>query len=82
VADAGVRDHQGLDAAGAEVERVVQKRGFLLKTIKTRLADPVPESIRLGVEGTNDPAKLDSWIDLAFVAQTLADLRKQMQVEP
>ena len=54
-------------------------RAKLLKVVRLRLQDPVPETIRLAVEGTNDPDVLDRWFDVALSAKTLADLLSAMK---
>jgi len=58
------------------------RRDYLLKLIKTQLQDPVPESIRIAIEGTNDLSKLETWYDAALTAENIADLRKEMKLEP
>ena len=67
---------------GAEVAEVRAKRVYLLELIGTQIEDPVPETIRMAVEGTNDPSKLDLWYKAALKAKSLAELRKQMRLEP
>jgi hypothetical protein len=54
-------------------------RTDLLKLLRARLHDPVPEEIRLAVEGTNDPATLDRWFDVALQADTWATFRAAMK---
>ena len=44
--------------------------------------NPVPESIRLAVEGTNDLTKLGSWCATALAVETIGEVRKQMKLEP
>ncbi len=69
---------------GGDIAELRTKRAALLKVIK-RLENPVPESIRLAIEGTNDLDKLDGWheaaLDAAINAQTLAQLRTVMKLE-
>ena len=67
---------------GAEIAELRSRREFLLEAVVARLADPVPETIRLAVEGTNDLARLKSWCKAALTAQTISDLRKEMKLEP
>jgi hypothetical protein len=43
------------------------------------LQDPAPETIRLAVEGTNDPDVLARWYDAALAAQTLQNLLAVMR---
>ena len=67
---------------GAEVAEVRLKREDLLEVIGAQLQDPVPEAIRLAVEGTNDMSKLKFWFAAALKAKSLGELRKQMKLEP
>jgi hypothetical protein len=46
-------------------------REAVLDLISPRLANPVPEEVRLAVEGTNDPDTLRRWHRLAETCQTL-----------
>jgi hypothetical protein len=55
-------------------------RSFLFDEVK-RLEDPVPESIRLAVEGTTDLNKLKQWLKAALDAKTIAELRQRMQLD-
>ncbi len=65
---------------GKDLGRLESARAFLLSVVR-RLEDPVPESIRLAVEGTTDLDKLEHWHNAALDARTIADLRQQMQLE-
>ncbi len=60
---------------------VETRRADVLTVVRMRLQDPVPEAIRLAVEGTNDLAMLERWFEAAVQAQTLADLRAAMKLE-
>jgi hypothetical protein len=64
---------------GKDLGRLEFARELLLKRLK-RMEDPVPENIRLAVEGTTDLEKLEHWIDAAENARTIAELRHQMQL--
>ncbi len=66
---------------GREEGELLRQRATLLKAIR-RHQDPVPEALRLAIEGTNDIATLERWFDAALVAASLADLRREMKVEP
>src|ERR1700722_12873768 len=45
-----------------KLEGIVEKaRAVLLDVVRVQLQDPVPETIRLAVEGTNSPEILDRW---------------------
>jgi hypothetical protein len=61
---------------------LLTKREYLLEAVKLRLADPVPEAIRLAIEGTNDLQTLDRWYQAALTSRTLAQLRKAMNLVP
>jgi hypothetical protein len=69
------------ERVGEERGELHKQRANLLKAIKLRLEDPVPESIRLAVEGTNDMSKLETWYEAALTVATIAELRKAMKVE-
>jgi hypothetical protein len=72
------------ERVGEARAQLQMRRAFLLKVVR-QLEDPVPESIRLAVEGTTDPDKLDAWFGAALEtvanAQTIADLRQAMALE-
>jgi hypothetical protein len=57
-------------------------RDALLKLMRSRFQDPVPEAIRLAVEGTNDPDTLGRWFDIALAAPTLAEFQAAMRRQP
>ncbi len=61
---------------------LLTSRANLLKVVRARLQDPVPETIRLAVEGTNDLAVLNLWFDAALAVNSLAELRNAMKLEP
>ena len=67
---------------GAEIAELRTKREDLLKAVRLRLANPVPETIRLAVEGTNDLSRLELCYDTALTAKTVSELRKEMKLEP
>ena len=67
---------------GAELGELRNKRNYLIKLIGAHLEDPVPESIRLAIEGTNDLSRLDVWYDAALTAKSLSEFRKQMKLDP
>jgi hypothetical protein len=62
--------------AKGEVKRA---RTYLLRGLQSRLGSPVPEPIRLAIEGTNDLAVLDRWFDAALAAASWADFQAAMQ---
>jgi hypothetical protein len=57
------------------------QRAALLRVLRVRLHDPVPEPVRLAIEGTNDPDILGRWLDAASLAQTWAEFRAAMPIE-
>jgi hypothetical protein len=57
-------------------------RGDVLRLVRRRLADPVPEDIRLAIEGTNDLDVLTRWFDAATDAETLDKFRAAMRQAP
>jgi len=58
---------------------VKRARRDLLKVLRAKLSDPVPEEVSLAVEGTNDTDTLDRWLDAALHAGTWADFRTAMK---
>jgi hypothetical protein len=66
---------------GEERGELRARRSDLLKTVQLRLQDPVPEPIRLAVEGTNDPGALERWFEAALKAGSLAELRAAMKLD-
>jgi len=63
-----------------KVQGVVERgRSDLLKLLRAKLHDPVPEEVRLAIEGTNDPGTLDRWYDAALQAGTWPDFRAAMR---
>jgi hypothetical protein len=69
-------------------ERVGEQRGELrthranlLTAVQLRLQDPVPEPIRLAIEGTNDLSKLDTWFEAALTVPNITELLKAMKLD-
>jgi hypothetical protein len=69
------------ERVGEQRAELRTQRANLLKAVKLRLEDPVPEPIRLAIEGTNDLSKLETWYDAALTVDTIAELRKEMKLE-
>jgi hypothetical protein len=69
------------ERVGEERGELRTKRADLLKAVQLRLEDPVSESIRMAVEGTNDLSKLETWYDAALTAESIAELRKATKLE-
>jgi hypothetical protein len=66
---------------GEERGELRGRRLALLRAVELRLKDPVPEPIRLAIEGTNDPEALERWFEAALKAGSLAELRAAMKLE-
>jgi hypothetical protein len=66
---------------GKVIGLVEARRADLLEVIRVRLQDPVPESVRVAVEGTNDPVTLDRWFKAALRSNTLAEFRAAMPLD-
>lgn len=60
-------------------EKVRNAREFLLEAIAVRLSSPVPDDLRLAIEGTNDQETLGRWYRVALTCPTVDDLRAAMQ---
>src|SRR5262249_12120814 len=69
------------ERVGEERAELRTQRANLLKAVKLRLEDPVSESIRVAIEGTNDMSKLEAWYDVALTVENIAELRKEMKLE-
>ncbi len=69
---------------GGDIARLQTRRAELLRVVR-RVEDPVPEAVRLAIEGTTDLDKLDAWLEAALDAliggQTIAQLRSAMKLE-
>jgi hypothetical protein len=57
-------------------------RESILRLVRRRLVDSVPEDLRLAIEGTNDPQVLSRWFDAALDAETLDQFRAAMRQAP
>jgi hypothetical protein len=66
---------------GKVIGLVEARRADLLEVIRVQLQDPVPESVRVAVEGTNDPGTLERWFKAALTANTLAEFRAAMPLD-
>lgn len=73
---------QGWINRGVQQEAVAARRAWLLRLLQNRFQTPVPEPIRLAIEGTNDVATLDRWFDAATSAPSLAEFRAAMRQAP
>lgn len=58
---------------GAIEAEIRTLRGAVLEVLRVRLANPVPEAVRLAVEGTNDPEILRRWHHLALTTNTIRE---------
>jgi hypothetical protein len=61
---------------------IERARAYLLELIRGRFQDPVPEPVRLAVEGTNDLDSLDRWFKVAVRADSLAAFLTAMKENP
>jgi hypothetical protein len=69
------------EKVGEDRGTLQRTREYLLKRVK-QLEDPVPEAIRLAIEGTNDLQTLDRWFDAALSSSTITEFRKAMTPPP
>ncbi len=67
---------------GKQEGTVENARAFLLEAVRTRLQDPVPEPVRLAIEGTNDPDTLTRWFKAALAVSTLDEFTAVMRQQP
>ncbi len=75
-----VRESQYTRSIEARGE-VRARRADMLRVLQSRLGAPVPEPIRLAIEGTNDLAILDGWFDAALAATSWAEFRAVLPQE-
>ncbi len=61
---------------------VEARRADLLTLVQILLQDPVPEEVRLAIEGTNDEEILSRWFRAAVTATTLAEFTAAMRQQP
>jgi hypothetical protein len=66
---------------GELIGTVKTRRIVLLDVLRIRFQDPVPESVRVAIEGTNDPTTLERWFQTAMTANSLAEFRAAMPLE-
>jgi hypothetical protein len=67
-----------IEARGEIKGELRARRADMLRVLQSRLGSPVPEPIRLAIEGTNDLAILDRWFDAALAAASWADFQAAM----
>ncbi|MGL4549683.1 MAG: hypothetical protein ACRC33_00740 [Gemmataceae bacterium] len=70
---------EGWKREGRDEGRLIEKRADILRVAQARLNQPVPDSIRDAVEGSNDLGVLDEWLTAAALSDTVAELRRRMQ---
>src|SRR5207237_6634505 len=58
---------------------VKRARTDLLRLLQSRLGAPIPEPLRLAIEGTNDLGILDRWFDTALTAASWEEFQAAMQ---
>jgi hypothetical protein len=66
---------------GKIIGMVEAGRDSLLKVLRARFPDPVPESVRAAIEEANDPTTLDRWFHLSLRANSLAEFCAAMPVK-
>lgn len=66
---------------GKQIGVVETQRAFLLETLRARFQDPLSETVRVAIDGTNDPATLERWFKAALRANTLAEFRAAMPLD-
>jgi hypothetical protein len=66
---------KNIEVRGEVRGEVKRARADVLRILQKRLGSPVPEPIRLAIEGTNDLALLDSWLDAALKAASWEDFQ-------
>ncbi len=64
---------------GEQKGLVKARREYLFTALQAKLPAPVPEEIRLAVEGTNDLNTLDRWFRVALGASSWAEFRAAMK---
>jgi hypothetical protein len=52
---------------------VKRARRDVLEVLQARLVNPVPEAVRLAIEGTNDPETLSRWLRAASTVGTIQE---------
>jgi hypothetical protein len=74
------RQLEGWEVRETQLSKTIEARGEVkraradvLVVLRSRLGGPVPEPIRLAIEGTNDLAVLDRWLAAALAAASWAD---------
>jgi hypothetical protein len=77
----GVRETQLSKAIEARGELRARRRSVLV-VIQCRLGTPVPEPIRLVIEGSNDMEVLGRWLVAALTAASWTDFEAAMQQGP
>jgi len=57
------------------------RRAFLLEGLDLKFGSPVPEPIRLAIEGTNDLNALERWFRALFTVSSWAEFQALMKQE-
>jgi hypothetical protein len=77
-----VRESQYLksyEARGEHKGELKRARADLLAGLRLRFGSPVPEPIRLAIEGTNDLAVLDRWFEALFTLGSWSEFEALLQ---
>jgi hypothetical protein len=77
-----VRESQyskSIEARGEHKGEVKRARTDVLQGLRLKFGSPVPEPIRLAIEGTNDLARLDHWFQALFTVSSWAEFQALLQ---
>jgi hypothetical protein len=77
-----VRESQyskSIEARGEHRGELRARRADLLKVLGLKLKSPAPEPVRLAIEGTNDLATLDRWLEVLFEVDSWTDFQSRMK---
>ncbi|HYT95194.1 MAG TPA: hypothetical protein VEL76_41135 [Gemmataceae bacterium] len=68
-----------IEAEGEHKGEVKRSRAYVLEGLRLKFGSPVPEPIRLAIEGTNDLAALDRWFQALFTLNSWAEFEALMK---
>ncbi len=58
---------------------VIRARTYVLEGLRLKLGSPVPETVRLAIEGTNDLTALDRWFQALFTLNSWTEFEELMK---
>jgi hypothetical protein len=73
-----VRESQylkGIETRGKHMGAVEQARAYLLEGLRLKFGSPVPEPVRLAIDGTNDLTTLDRWFQALFTVSSWTEFQ-------